>query len=307
MIVIIKKTNYRGDNMHYDALNTFVTVVELQHFTKAAQQLRISQPSVSLHIKNLEEEFQTTLFIRTPKKVSVTPSGKIVYERAKQMISIYEQMKREIAEYHHEVQGELKIGASFTIGEYILPAIAATLHKEFPKLQLNIVIGNTEEVVAQVRMFQVDIGLIEGQTSDKEIHIEPFMEDELGIVCHPSHPLAKKKNITIEQLQEETWVLREKGSGTREFMEHVIRSNGVKVDSLLTISSNHGVKEAVMNGVGLTFLSNCVVNKEIENGSLVKIDFNQAKFQRKFSYIYSPVMLENKAVQLFLKQLHKWR
>lgn len=107
--------------MHYDALKTFVTLAEVKNFTKTAELLLMSQPSVSLHIKNLEKEFQTKLFQRSPKYLKITPSGEILYDRAKQMITIYEQTRQEILDQQHIIKGDLKIAASFTIGEYILP------------------------------------------------------------------------------------------------------------------------------------------------------------------------------------------
>ena len=113
--------------MHYDTLKTFITLVEVKNFTKTAEILRMSQPSVSLHIKNLETEFNTTLFRRSPKSLKITPTGEILYERAKQMITIYEQTRQDILEHHNSIKGELKIGASFTIGEYILPSLLLEL------------------------------------------------------------------------------------------------------------------------------------------------------------------------------------
>ena len=236
--------------MYYDALRTFITLAELKNFTKTAEVLHISQPSVSLHIKNLEKEFQTELFIRSPKYVQITPSGNILYNRAKQILSLYEQAKEDILALHDSVQGELKIGASFTIGEYILPAFLSKLQKDFPKLELTVIIGNTEEIVQHVREFQVDIGLIEGQMNDKELSIHPFMQDKLFIISSPAYS-GFKSNMTLNDLQNHTWITREEGSGTREYINHVIRSNGLKVKSLLTISSNQGVKESVRQGLGI--------------------------------------------------------
>lgn len=115
--------------MHYDALKTFVTLAEVKNFTKTAELLLMSQPSVSMHIKNLEKEFQTKLFERSPKYLKITPTGEILYDRAKQMITIYEQTRQDILDHHNSIKGELKIGASFTIGEYILPSLLFDLQK----------------------------------------------------------------------------------------------------------------------------------------------------------------------------------
>ncbi|MDA7026157.1 LysR family transcriptional regulator [Bacillus sp. CLL-7-23] len=289
--------------MYYDALKTFVTLAEVKNFTKTAERLLVSQPSVSIHIKNLETELQTTLFERSPKNLKITPTGEILYDRAKQMISIYEQTKQDILDHHNTIKGELKIGASFTIGEYILPALLFNLQKDYPELELQIVIGNTEEIVESVRLFEVDIGLIEGHTNDKELSVHPFMQDELFITASSSHILSNKKEVTITDLHNQTWVTRELGSGTREYLDHVIRSNGLKVNSFLTISSNQAIKETLMTGMGLSLLSGSVIARDIQHGTLSIIKLKNQSFHRTFSYIYSPVMAEKKNVNIFIDAL----
>lgn len=290
--------------MYYDALKTFVTLAEVKNFTKASEHLHISQPSVSLHIKNLEREFQTELFIRSPKHVQITPTGNILYNRAKQMISIYEQTREDILEHHNSIQGELIIGASFTIGEYILPSYLSELQRNFPKLELKVVIGNTEEIVEYVRLFQVDIGLIEGQTNDKELSIHSFMQDELVIISPNSNHLKLKGNITMADLQNRTWVTREEGSGTREYLKHFIRTNGLKVKSFLTISSNQGIKESVIQGMGISLLSYSVIERELKHGDLSIIRLENKPFMRTLSYVYSPIMKNKRSVVAIIKVLN---
>ncbi|MFC3885872.1 LysR family transcriptional regulator [Bacillus songklensis] len=291
--------------MYYDALKTFVTLVEVKNFTKTAEILLMSQPSVSLHIKNLEKEFQTKLFLRSPKFLKITPTGEILYDRAKQMITIYEQTRQDILEHHNCIKGELKIGASFTIGEYILPSLLFDFQKDYPELELQVVIGNTEEIVQYVRLYQVDIGLIEGQTNEKELSVHAFMQDELFIVSSNNHKLACKDEVTIADLQNQAWVTREVGSGTREYLNHVIRSNGLKVKSLLTISSNQGIKETLMNGMGLSLLSRSVIERDVEHRNLSIIQLKNQSFNRTLSYVYSPIMQDKKNVKTFINALNK--
>ncbi|RID81843.1 LysR family transcriptional regulator [Peribacillus asahii] len=293
--------------MYYDALKTFVTLVEVKNFTKTAETLRMSQPSVSLHIKNLEKEFQTKLFLRSPKLLKITPTGEILYDRAKQIITIYEQTKQDILEQHNSIKGELKIGASFTIGEYILPSLLFDLQKSYPELELHVVIGNTREIIQFVRLYQVDIGLIEGQTNEKELSVHAFMQDELFIVSSNNHKLACKDEVTVADLQNQAWITREVGSGTREYLNHVIRSNGLKVKSLLTISSNQGIKETLMNGMGLSLLSHSVIEKDVQHRNLSIIQLKNQSFTRTLSYVYSPIMQDKKNVRLFINALNnKW-
>ncbi|MGW8429030.1 LysR family transcriptional regulator [Peribacillus simplex] len=292
--------------MYYDALKTFVTLVEVKNFTKTAEMLLMSQPSVSLHIKKLEEEFQTKLFLRSPKFLKVTLTGEILYDRAKQMITIYEQTRQDIQEHDRSIKGELKIGASFTIGEYILPSLLIDLQEEYPELELQVVIGNTEEIVQAVRLYKVDIGLIEGQTNEKELSVHPFMQDELFIVSSNNHELANKDEVEITDLHDQAWVTREVGSGTREYLNHVIRSNGLKIKSILTISSNQGIKETLIkNGVGLALLSQSVIERDVQNKILSIIQVKKESFNRTLSYVYSPIMEDKKNVKTFITELNK--
>ncbi|MFJ7509439.1 LysR family transcriptional regulator [Peribacillus simplex] len=292
--------------MYYDALKTFVTLVEVKNFTKTAEILLMSQPSVSLHIKKLEEEFQTKLFLRSPKFLKVTLTGEILYDRAKQMITIYEQTRQDIQEHDRSIKGELKIGASFTIGEYILPSLLIDLQEDYPELELQVVIGNTEEIVQAVRLYKVDIGLIEGQTNEKELSVHPFMQDELFIVSSNNHELANKDEVEITDLHEQAWVTREVGSGTREYLNHVIRSNGLKIKSILTISSNQGIKETLIkNGVGLALLSQSVIERDVQNKILSIIQVKNESFNRTLSYVYSPIMKDKKNVKTFITELNK--
>ncbi|ASS92526.1 LysR family transcriptional regulator [Peribacillus simplex] len=292
--------------MYYDALKTFVTLVEVKNFTKTAEILLMSQPSVSLHIKKLEEEFQTKLFLRSPKFLKVTLTGEILYDRAKQMITIYEQTRQDIQEHDKSIKGELKIGASFTIGEYILPSLLIDLQEDYPELELQVVIGNTEEIVQAVRLYKVDIGLIEGQTNEKELSVHPFMQDELFIVSSNNHELANKDEVEITDLHDQAWVTREVGSGTREYLNHVIRSNGLKIKSILTISSNQGIKETLIkNGVGLALLSRSVIERDVQNKILSIIQVKNESFNRTLSYVYSPIMKDKKNVKTFITELNK--
>ncbi|ADE69293.1 selenium metabolism-associated LysR family transcriptional regulator [Priestia megaterium] len=290
--------------MYYDALKTFVSVVEEQSFTKAAEKLMISQPSVSVHIKNLEKEFQTSLFLRSPKMLKITPSGEILYDRAKQMIQIYEHTKRDIYEHHHRVKGMLTIGASFTIGEYILPSFLAKLREQYPDIDVEVTIGNTKEIAQLVRHFKVDVGLIEGHTEESDLHIQSFMDDELAIVASVDHPLAQLKKIEIDDLQNQRWVAREKGSGTREYLDHVLMSNGLKMKSMLTISSNQGIKEAIVHDLGMSVLSLCAIKEDVEQKHLSILNVNTAPFKRRFSYIYPANSAHKKVAELFIQLLN---
>ena len=289
--------------MNQDALRTFVTVVEEQYFTKAGEKLRLSQPSVSLHIKNLEAEFQTKLFDRSPKHLHITPSGQLLYDRAKQIVELYEKTKEDILEYHHQMKGTLKIGASFTIGEYVLPWLMAQFRSTYPHVNFEVTIGNTNQINEMVRLFQVDIGLIEGQARNEELALEPFMEDEMVVVAPKYHSLISIESPSFYHLQDQNWIAREKGSGTREYMDHFLRSHGIRVKGLITISSNQGVKEAVASGLGISLLSSSVVKRAVELEEINIIHMRENTFTRRFSAVYSERIQLKKTAEVFLQHI----
>lgn len=290
----------RWYEMNLEELQTFIKLCEIKNFTKTAELLTMSQPTVSLHIKNLEQQFQSQLIQRSTKQISITPTGEILLDQAKQIIQLYEQTKQQILEHHHTIQGDLTIGASFTIGEYILPTLLIKLKSQHPNLSLQISIGNTEEIVAAVKKFQVDIGLIEGATNEKSLIIQPFMKDELVVIASKEHPLAKKKQLHVSDLQNEDWVSRELGSGTQANLMHFLHANGLKVNSMLTISSNQGIKQSVINGLGISLLSKHVVERDHANGDIAILQLDTPPLFRTLSYIYSSIMLKKGNVKTFL-------
>lgn len=292
--------------MNYEELKTFIKLCEVKNFTKTAELLNMSQPTVSLHIKNLESEFQTQLFHRIRRQLSLTLTGEILLDRAKQMSQLYDQAKQRILDHHEMIQGELKIGATFTIGEYILPAIMRELKQQYPTLSLQITIGNTEKIVQAIKLLQVDIGLIEGATNEKEIIIEPFMRDELVIVSSKEHPIAAHNSLTIEALQNETWVMRENGSGTGDYLRHLLHTNGLQIASSLTISSTQGIKEAVIQNLGLSLLSIHTIKRELALGVLHKLDIQGHSFTRTLSTIYAPTTQLSGNIKLFIDTLQNY-
>ncbi|ARK30440.1 LysR family transcriptional regulator [Halalkalibacter krulwichiae] len=287
--------------MIIDPLKIFVTVVEQRHFSRAAKLLNLSQPNVSLHIRNLETELDTTLFIRSPKQVKVTEAGEMLYIRAKKILSLYEEAKQEIADQKHIVQGTIKIGASFTIGEYILPRTLAQYANEHPLVHVEVTIGNTEEVIEKVRSNQLDIGLIEGERHDYDA--VPFMEDEMIIIAPADHPIAQLRIVKPDMLEGQTWIWREKGSGTRAYSDQLIQKLDINVKRSFIFSSSQGIKEAVSAGLGIAMISKLTVKKELQTGEIKQIQVSNRTFTRNFSIIQGKQDFVNRAHDLFIEKI----
>ncbi|BAU28409.1 DNA-binding transcriptional LysR family regulator [Aneurinibacillus soli] len=289
--------------MEYQALRTFIAVVEEKNFTRAGERLNLSQPAVSLHIKQLETEFQAQLLDRSPKHLYVTAAGEILYKRAVQMLNMYQKTQEELFAHLHTVTGTLRIGASFTIGEYILPGMIAQFSTSYPDVDIQVMIGNTDQVVKGVKLLQYDIGLIEGQVQDQELVMHPFMNDEMVLAVPIKHRLAGKKTIQIDELHDETWIVREEGSGTRVYTNHVIRSLGLRTDKLITLGSNQAVTEAVIIGLGITVISRWVIQRPLQYGELACPTIQGHTFPRMLSYIVPPHIERTRLLDAFISKI----
>ncbi|WP_306293563.1 LysR substrate-binding domain-containing protein [Paenibacillus sp. 32352] len=296
--------------MIVDTLRVFVMVVEQSHFSRAAEMLNLSQPGVSLHIRNLENEFGAKLVHRSSKQVKVTEAGEILYQQAKQMLALYDSAKEAIRQLRDEVAGTLKIGASLTIGEYVLPRFLAEFTAQYPQIDISVTIGNTEEIAQAVRSHELDIGLVEGNVEHAEIELQPpFMEDELVLVAPADHPLCVvKKAVDIEMLQDHVWVLREPGSGTRAFSDQFMEKSGIRMRRSYVFSSSQGVKEAVVAGLGVAMLSRLVVRKELETGELCSIPVKQTRLLRDFRLLRDKrSAVETMAAKMFIQKLRQFQ
>jgi len=289
-----------------DPLKVFVTVIEQKNFSRAGDILNLSQPGVSLHIRNLENELGTKLIYRSPKQVQITEPGKILYRHAKQMLNHYETAKREINEFNNVVSGTMKIGASFTIGEYYLPKVLAEFATQYPMVDIQIIISNSNDVIQGIRSNKLDIGLIEGETDYKDIDVRPFMNDEMIVVVPQDHPLSQMDLIEGNMLQNQTWVLREQGSGTRTYSDKLLSSLELNIKKTFIFTSIQGVKEAVMAGLGIALLSRLTVQKELKSNELKTFHLKNERLIRPFSIVKKLDFEASKAMELFLRKVEEF-
>lgn len=292
--------------MKVDTLEIFIAVVELKNFSRAAELLHVTQPSVSVTIRNLENEFGTKLLHRSPKYVQVTEAGNRLYVHAKQMVSHYEEAKQEIHNLMHVVTGTLRIGTSFTIGEYILPKVLAEYVKQYPLVDIQVIISNTEEVIRGLESNQYDIGLIEGKTTHTHIKVIPFMQDEMIVVAPVHHHLSRFRIIEPSLLQDQVWILREQGSGTRTYSDAFIEELHLHMNRSFIFSSIQGVKEAVMAGLGIALLSKWTVRKELEAGELCSLSVQNKRAYRPFSFVRNKQGHQSKATEMFIQKMEQF-
>lgn len=287
MIITIIKTddNRRGVKM-IEELKTFIAVIEFNNFTKAGQKIGLSQPTVSLHIKNLESYFQTVLIQRSlkQKKIYITEQGKILYEKSKEIVRILEETKEQLLGYEDQIKGTLNIGCSFTLGEYFILPFLGEFREKYKDVVLNITIENTKHISEKVERYELDLGLVEGTVDGSRFYSEDFYEDNMILAVSSKNDICRQKFSPIK-LESQTWIARENGSGTREYFDRFLLKNNINPKNIIVLGSNYAIKETVKNDIGVTFISDLVVKSELKDGTIKAIDISE-DYSRKFSYIY---------------------
>lgn len=286
-----------------EELKTFVAVVEFKNFTKAGEHLNLSQPSVSTHIKNLENVFGVTLINRSVKQKSIfiTESGYILYRRAKEIINLLDITHMEVKDSSSSIKGHLKLGASFTIGEYVLPNFLSYFSKKYPDIDVEVFIENTTTICSQLNDLRLDIGLIEGTASHSNFNQEYFLKDKMVLALPYDSNLSPEK-FALDKLQNQKWIVREEGSGTREFLNMFLSTNEIIPNKIMVFGSNYAVKEAVKNNLGITIISELVTRPAVENKELSTIELDNY-YTRHFSYILPKNINIQKASEVFIKEL----
>lgn len=282
-------------------LKVFITVVELKNFTRAAEQLHMTQPAVSQSIKNLEEQFGTSLIERKNKEFYVNPAGEIVYAIGKEINEKFKTMELLVKELEQEPSGEVIIGASYTIGEYILPRLLTVLHQTYPKILVHILIGNTKEIGEKLLNREIDLGFIEGTFTHPDIHMLTFMKDNMYICSKVSEENINP--VTVEYLESAVWLIREEGSGTRDIMNQFLNDHGIVPKHIITLGSTRLIKEAVQDGLGISLMSESAIAKEIEQKTIHILNREQLTVSRKFSFIKYASSFEPKTYQVIEQKI----
>ena len=284
-------------------LAVFVMVAEKQNFSRAAEELHMTQPAVSQYIQALERSMGTTLLERTNKYVRLNKAGEIVYHHAKEIIGLYSKMNFLIDDLTNKPSGALSIGASYSYGEYILPHLIAKMQKKYPLINPSITIGNTKEIAELVLGHQLDIGIVEGEYKNNHLVVEPFAVDTMSIVASPHNRLAQMEGeISLSILENETWICREIGSGTREAAEKMFSKYGITPKKLLEFGSTQIIKESVEAGLGISLLSDWTIRKELSLGTLRVLKVKDLNVTREFSTVLSSPF-QTKALQVLLKMI----
>jgi LysR family transcriptional regulator, transcriptional activator of the cysJI operon len=272
-------------------LKVFRTVAEKCSFRHAAEALYLTPPAVTLQIKALENDLGLQLFDRRGKAIVLTEAGTRLLKHAEQIATIVFAARQELAQLKGPDNGVVKVGASTTIAQYVLPGLIGEFVRAEPGIQVSVLSGNTDKVAHDLLEGDVAIGLVEGPIRQPLLKMEPFLADEVAIIVSAQHKWANQKNqkISLEQLAAAPLIFREAGAGTRRVVELALHNKGVSLKKLnvaMQFDSTEAIKAAVEAGLGIGFVSRRAISKELALGTLKDVTVEALRFQRDFSIIY---------------------
>lgn len=265
-------------------LKIFIAVCETGSVTLAGEKLFIAQPSISLAISELEDYYGVKLFDRISKRLHITEIGKQFLQYATNIISLFDEMENTMKNW--DSIGTLRVGTSITIGNYLLPSFVDDFKITHPNIKINALIDNSETIENSILKNEIDIGFIEGFAHSPYIESQHFMDDDLVLICSPSHAFSKNKEIKIEDLQNLDFIMREKGSAGREIFDGILNLYAIKVSILWQSSSTQAIVRAVSHNIGLSVLPYLLVKDNLERNEISAVHIDGISLSRKFSVIY---------------------
>src|SRR5574341_536881 len=271
---------YRN-NMDFQRLAVFRAVARHLSFSRAADELHLSQPAVAKHIQQLEAELGMRLFHRLGKRVELTDAGRVVADYAQRVSVLTEEVRRVLGELEGLQRGYLRLGASTTPGLYLLPTVLARFRKQYPKVEITLTITNSADVTRRVLAGEVDLGFVGMPTQAPGLQVRPFADDEIVLIVPPGHPLTRQRLLAPDLLKTETLIMREAGSGTRQVTEAHLAQLGMAPGQVLELSGCEAVKRAVGAGLGVAFTSYSAIaleaaHKLVEVASIPELRLKRA-------------------------------
>jgi DNA-binding transcriptional LysR family regulator len=272
-------------------------------FTKASEELYITQPAVTKNIKELELEYGVSLFHRRGNKIELTEAGRILLGYTDKIMGLYKQVRYDLDLIKQRFSGMFQIGASTTVGQYVLPALMSLFHTRYPDINLSLINANTREIENYLIDKKIELGIVEGKPKNRRLKYIPFMEDEIVLIAHTSQKNSQKEIISLEEFKKISLVLRELGSGSLEVIRDELKKQGVHFKDLniaMHLGSTESIKSYLTNVNSVGLVSIAAVNKEIKNGEFSIIDVKGLDIKRMFYFIYNQGV-PDKISDMFMK------
>src|SRR5687768_3045145 len=271
-------------------LEVFAKVAELGSFSRAAQALSLTQPTVSEHVRALEDELGLSLLDRLGRGATVTPAGQILLTYAVRMLSLAREARQAIDRFQGSMSGELIVGGSTIPGEYVLPALVGSFKAKYPDISISLLIGSSRQVNEWVDDGRVEVGVVGAPPASKSLQARTLMDDDIVIAVPAGHPWARRASVTVEDLKGEPLLLRERGSGSREAVERALAERGLGFGDFRIVGemgSTQAIKQAVRAGVGVSLISRRAVADECRAGLLTCVGITGLEIRRSFHLVTS--------------------
>ncbi len=279
-------------------LEIFVAISRSASVSRAAEALSLSQSATSTALSEFERQFDVQLFDRVGKTLRINETGLQLLPRAVELLDRAKEIENLLQ--GHAGFGFMKIGATLTVGNYLATLLVARFLQDHPDSRIQLQVHNTSTIVQQIANHELDLGLIEGDCNHPDIAVQPWIADELVIFSAPDHPLAHQAKVSVEQLLEAPWILREKGSGTRETFDRAFHGVHAKLKIRLELEHTEAIKRAVESGLGIGCISRLALKDAFRRGSLVRIDTPQLDFKRFFYFLWHKQKYQTTGMREFL-------
>ncbi len=289
--------------MNLHQLRIFVTVAKRGSFSRAAEELRISQPSASIQVADLERALGVDLFEQEGRQIHLTEAGRLLEDYGRRILALAEEARTAVGETAGLRRGHLAVGASPTPGTYLLPRIIAAFQERYPQVSIALHIAATPEVGERLMRHDLDVGIVGVKMHTPGLQAEPFLDDEIVLVAAPTHPLAAAGSAPAMALRDHRVILPERGSDTRSAVDEALSDAGHAVTPTMELAGNEAIKEAVAAGLGVAFLSRLAARAEIAAGRLVVIPIPDLAIRRHFSIVYLKDRRLSQAVRAFVEIL----
>lgn len=279
-------------------LEIFVAISRTESVSRAAQDLSLSQSATSSSLGEFERQFDLQLFDRVGKSLRINEAGRMLLPRAVELLDRAREIEGSLQ--GNAGFGLMKIGATLTVGNYLATILVARFLQDHPESRIELQVHNTSTVVHQVANHELDLGLIEGDCYHPDIEVQPWIADELVVFSSPNHPLAKQKRLTIKQILHEPWILREKGSGTRETFDRAFHNHHAELNIRLELEHTEAIKRAVESGLGIGCISRLALRDAFRRGSLVPLATQNLDLSRYFYFLWHKQKYQTAGMREFL-------
>ncbi len=294
--------------MDLRALEVFCKIVELRSFSRAADAVYLTQPTVSGHIKALEEEMGLQLLDRAGRTVAPTQAGELLYGYARRLLALREEAQQAISEHKGGLKGHLVIGASNIPGAYILPPLVVTFKREHPDVTITLQVGGSHEVVRGIIERTLEVGMVGARFEEGRVTYESYAQDELVLAVSASHPWASRSTVRLEELPQQPFIMRERGSGTRKVMEETLAAHNLDPSGLhvvLEVTGNEAVRQALKTGAGIAVISRRAIQDDIRCKTIAALRLHGVKLSRDFYLVIHKSRSRSPLAEAFLRVLHE--